>query len=326
MPTWSEILKEITGALQTQGPGVFDHVRRRYLTTLASHTGRNVILYATKWTQPGVADPGLVSITPEDVQGLMEVVHGLDGSTGLDLILHSPGGSPDAAESIVHYLRSKFSHVRAIVPQAAMSAATMVACSADEIVMGKHSALGPIDPQFIVSTPQGTMALPAQAILDQFELAKDDCRDPSLLGAWAPILPLYGPSLLVQCFNALELAEELASEWLAKWMFAGDKKAPRKARTIARQLADHTRFKSHGRPIHRDAAKDMGLRIADLEGDQVFQDLVLSVFHATTHTFANTAAVKVIENHQGRAFIKQQMIQVGSPGVLAGPPAPRKAT
>ena len=324
MPTWSEILNEITGALQTQGPGAFDHVRRRYLTTLANQTGRNVILYATKWTQPGVADAGLVSITAEDVQGLMEVVHGLHGRTGLDLILHSPGGSPDAAESIVHYLRSKFSHVRAIVPQAAMSAATMVACSADEIVMGKHSALGPIDPQFIVSTPQGTMALPAQAILDQFELAKEDCKDPSLLGAWAPILPLYGPSLLVQCFNALELAEELASEWLATWMFAGDKRAGRRAKAIARQLADHTRFKSHGRPIHRDAAKKMGLRISDLEADQTFQDLVLSVFHATTLAFANTTAVKIIENHQGRAFIKQQAIQSGSTPTPSGQPSPRK--
>lgn len=309
MPTWSEILSEITGALPTQGPVVFDRVRRNYLVRLAQHTGRNTILYATKWTQPGVADASLVSITPEDVQGLMEVVHGLDGNSGLDLVLHSPGGSPDAAESIVHYLRSKFRSIRVIVPQAAMSAATMIACSADEIVMGKHSALGPIDPQFIVSTPQGTMALPAQAILDQFELAKEDCRDPALLGAWAPILPLYGPSLLVQCYNALELAEELASEWLATWMFAGDPKRKRKAKEIARRLADHTRYKSHGRPIHRDAARQIGLKIYDLENDQMLQDLVLSVFHATTHAFGSTNAAKIIENQSGRAFIKMQLVQ-----------------
>ncbi len=34
----------------------------------------------------------------------MEVSHGLEGD-GLDLILHSPGGSPEAAEAIVSYLR-----------------------------------------------------------------------------------------------------------------------------------------------------------------------------------------------------------------------------
>lgn len=311
MPTWGEILKEITGALQTHGPGVFDFVRRKYLVLLSDYTRRNTILYATKWTQPGVADPSLVSITPEDVQGLMEVIHGLDGAAGLDLILHSPGGSPDAAEAMVHYIRSKFNHVRVFVPQAAMSAATMVACSADEIVMGKHSALGPIDPQFIITSPQGTMALPAQAILDQFEMAKDECKDTSLLGAWAPILPQYGPSLLIQCYNALELAEELASEWLAKWMFANESRRlrTRKAKAIARRLADHTRYKSHGRPIHRDAAKEIGLKVTDLEQDQQLQDLVLSVFHATTHTLGSTNAVKIIENHVGRAFVKAQQLQ-----------------
>jgi hypothetical protein len=199
----------------------------------------------------------------------------------------------------------------------------MVACAGDEIVMGKHSALGPIDPQFIVTSPQGTMALPAQAILDQFDMAKEDCRDPGLLGAWAPILPLYGPSLLVQCYNALELAEELASEWLQRWMFAGDARGKRKATTIARRLADHSRFKSHGRPIHRDAAKEMGLKIVDLEADQRLQDLVLSVFHASTHTFSHTAGVKIIENHQGRAFIKMQQV---AGLVMQGPAPPARPT
>ena len=45
---------------------------------------------------------------------------------GLDLILHTPGGFPEAAESIVKYLRSKFStNIRVIVPHLSMSAGTM---------------------------------------------------------------------------------------------------------------------------------------------------------------------------------------------------------
>jgi len=259
---------------------------------------------------------------------LMEVINKLDGKGGLDLLMHSPGGSPDAAEAVVHYLRSKFNDIRVIVPQAAMSAATMLACAANRIVMGKHSSLGPIDPQFIVSTQSGTMAHPAQAILDQFELAKDECKDPTLLGAWMPILPQYGPSLIVQCINALDLAEDLVAEWLRTWMLAplGRDKAARKARTIARKLADHSKFKSHGRPIHRDAALDLGLVVDKLETDQTLQDLVLTVYHVTMHTFAATAAAKIIENHLGRAFVKVQVIQNVqfqlAPAPPAGPPAP----
>lgn len=330
MPTWGEILNELKGAMQQHGPQTFDVVRKKYITALSAHTGRNTILYATKWTQPGASDPSMIQIVLEDVQGLMEVVHGLDGSKGLDLVLHSPGGSPDAAEAIVHYLRSKFDDIRVIVPHAAMSAATMLTCASDRIVMGKHSSLGPIDPQFIVNTRTGPTALPAQAILDQFDLAKADCKNPQLLGAWAPILPVYGPSLLVQSKNALLLAEELVTEWLTRWMFANDADAKAKATAVAKQLADHTAFKSHGRPIHRERAKQMGLVVEDLEVDQVFQDLALSVYHATTHTFNGTGAVKIIENHAGRAFVKaQQQIMIpmqmgqpspGGPQIPPGPP------
>jgi len=88
----------------------------------------------------------------EDTYGFMEVFHGLKGE-GLDLILHMPGGATEATEGLVSYMRSKFKDVRVIVPHAAMSAATMLACSSDKIIMAKHSFIGPIDPQLIAMTP-----------------------------------------------------------------------------------------------------------------------------------------------------------------------------
>jgi hypothetical protein len=55
----------------------------------------------------------------------------------------------------------------------------------------------------------------------------------------------------------------------------------------------------------------MGLVVLDLEADQTLQDLVLSVFHATTQAFDATPAVKIIENQLGKAFLKvQRMIQL----------------
>jgi len=90
LPTWSGILNDIQAEVAKGNPSAFDVVRRKYLVALAGHTKRNAILYATKWTQPGEHDPTLTSITEEDVQGMMEVVHGLRGAD-LDLIIHSPG-------------------------------------------------------------------------------------------------------------------------------------------------------------------------------------------------------------------------------------------
>ena len=82
-------------------------------------------------------------------------------------------------------------------------------------------------------------------------------------------------------------------------------------------------FKSHGRFIGRDQAKSLGLMIEDLESNAAARDAVLSVFHAVTHTFTATTAVKIIENNLGKAFIKQVMLQ--SRPVAAPPSAPAPA-
>lgn len=54
-----------------------------------------------------------------------------------------------------------------------------------------------------------------------------------------------------------------------------------------------------GRPISRDEARARGIRITDLEADQMLQDAVLSVHHATMHTLAATAAAKIVETTWG---------------------------
>lgn len=316
MPTWGEILNELREFNQREKKPPFDFVRRKYLRQLSEHTGRDTILYATKWTQGGNIAPELLSITDEDIQGFMEVFSDLSGST-LDLIIHSPGGSPVATEALVKYLRSSFDHIRVVIPYGAMSAATMLACAADEIVMGKHSFIGPIDPQVIVHTRLGLRSVPAQAIIDQFLRAKKECKeDPTNIGVWIPIIEQYGPALIIECENAIALSKQLVLEWLIQYMFSGDSDAQSKAEGVAKILSCHSYFKSHGRHIDRTQAKEIGLKVEDLENDEKFRDLVISVFHATTHTFDGTPAVKIIENQFGKAFIKmvQVVVQAQPPG------------
>ena len=320
MPTWGGILQELADSQKATGVPQFDQIRRKYLVMLHQHTKGAVILYASKWTQPDPQiSPQVVSIVDEDLQGLMEVIHGVS-EPNLDLILHSPGGSLEAAEAFVLYLRSKFNHIRVIVPQLAMSAATMIACAADEMVLGKHSFLGPIDPQLILTTPVGQRMVPADNILEQFELAKKECQDPTKLGAWLPMLNQYGPDLLVKCKHAVALSEKLVRGWLENWMLKDDPDKTAKAQQIAKWLSDHSYFKTHGRHIPRQELENRNLKIIRLEDDPQLQDLALSVFHVTTHTFAATGAVKIIENHQGRAFIKSQAVMVQMPGPPSSAP------
>ena len=148
MPNWRQVLDEIV-AWAAQNPTLahtaVDIIRRKYLDELHQHTGRNVIAYYSGFlSRPGIMQS---SIIDEDKNGFMMGVHNVDRSRGLDLILHTPGGDIAATHSIVNYLHKMFgSNIRAIVPQIAMSAGTMIACSCQEILMGTHSNLGPIDP------------------------------------------------------------------------------------------------------------------------------------------------------------------------------------
>ena len=298
MPTWGEILRE----LNQSNPPSFDRVRRKYLNRLHQETGRAVLLYASAWFESRPIPPADLQVSHRDIGGFMEAVSNVD-EREVDLILHSPGGSAEAAESIVEYLRKRFDHIRVFVPVSAMSAATMIALSADEIVMGQHSQLGPIDPQFIISTPEGPRSAPAKAILNQFELAKRECETPQNLAAWMPILRTYAPGLLTQCEDSRKLASNMVAGWLKRYMFAQNQDRDRKADSIAEWFADYESFHSHARRVGRDQAREVGLIVEDLEDDNAIQDAVLSVHHATMHTFGATPAAKIIENHQGRAWI-----------------------
>ena len=186
----------------------------------------------------------------------------------------------------------------------------MISCAANEIVLGKHSFLGPTDPQLLLQTSLGIRAVPAQAVLDQFDRATRECADPAKLSAWLPMLTQYGPDLLVQCESALAMSKELVRTWLETYMFKGLDDCAERAESISNWLSDHDNFKSHSRHIPRKVAERRKLSVSRLECDEALQDLALSVFHATTHTFSATRAVKIVESHTGRAFVKQHIVQI----------------
>lgn len=296
MPTWNDLLREI-GAQ----PNAFDHVRRKYLAELSKKTERNLIVYYSGWLQKGnLSQHGFrFDIVDADKMGFMSAINGLDRSKGLDLILHTPGGSIGATESIVHYLKSMFGNdIRAIIPQIAMSAGTMIACSCKEIIMGKHSNLGPIDPQI--------GGLPTHGIIEEFNTAKKEiASDPNTIPVWQTILTRYSPTLIGECEKAIKWSENMVSEWLKGNMFDGDADKENKVTTILAELASHALTLSHDRHLSIDILKDkLGLKIVPLESDSDLQDLVLSVHHACIITMTQTPAYKLIENQDGKAYIQ----------------------
>lgn len=302
MPNWSELVKEIG---QLGSP--YDILRRKYIQDLARYTKRNVICYYSGWLQkPELGMAAAVNDT--DKNGLMTTINGLDVSKGLDLVLHTPGGDTAATESIVDYLWSNFKgNVRCFVPQMAMSAGTMIACSCREIWMGKHSSLGPIDPQF------GN--IPAHGVIEEFERAYNEIvNDPRTVPIWQAVIAKYPPAFYGECKKAIEWSTTLVDGWLKRNMLLTTQNCDDVVASILRELGDHSVNLAHNRHLSSSKCKEIGLAIFDLESDQKLQDKVLSVHHIYFHTLSSTPAFKIIENNNGMAFILQaQQVMVAAP-------------
>ncbi len=83
----------------------------------------------------------------DDSEEVIRAIHMTDPEMPLDLVLHTPGGLVLAAYQIAHAIRLHKGKVTVFVPHYAMSGGTLIALSADEIMMGEHAVLGPVDPQ-----------------------------------------------------------------------------------------------------------------------------------------------------------------------------------
>lgn len=298
MPNWNEVIVEILQEQQNNpNANPIDTVRRRYLRKISEITGRNTIAYYSAWLQkPQVAG---TSVNDKDKSGFMLTINKMDRKRGLDLILHTPGGDIAATESLVDYLYAMFDKdIRVIVPQISMSAGTMIALCAKEIIMGKHSNLGPIDPQL------GGFA--CQAVLDEFEEAKRDiAHNPHSVALWQAIIGKYHPTLLGACKQAIEWSEKMVYNWLMSNMCKNDEQ---RAQKIIATFASHSIQKSHARHISKTECEDVGLEIINLESDQDLQDAVLTTHHAFMHTFSSTQCIKLIENQDGVAYIEQALL------------------
>lgn len=297
MPSWSEVQQEIVNLAQQGDQNPIQTVRRKYIDALSKKSGRSTIVYYSGWLSAPAFLPSHI-INDDDKSGFMQAAHKVAHQSGLDLVLHTPGGSVTAAESIVDYLLKLFKgDIRVIVPQIAMSAGTMIACASREILMGRQSNLGPIDPQ--------VNGLPAYDVLSEFDRAiKDSTENPGAAQMWQTIIGKYHPTFLSSCEHSIALSKEIVHRWLKEIMFADDADANAKADTVVDSLSSRDGNREHGRHIHAERCKSIGLKVAALEDDQELQDLVLTVHHACSQTLVQQNVAKLIENQLGACYLR----------------------
>lgn len=121
--------------------------RLRNIKYLEKQRGSRVITLIHRQESFGLLPiPFFRYIDIEDSEKIVEAVRLTPADMPIDLIVHTPGGLVLAAEQIAHALKAHQAKVTVIVPFYAMSGGTLIALAADEIIIGPHAVLGPIDP------------------------------------------------------------------------------------------------------------------------------------------------------------------------------------
>lgn len=103
--------------------------------------GSRILAYVTSDRAP---IPG--QIGDDVIRPMYEQLRALGKVKRLDLFLYSRGGAVDVPWRLVTAFRQWAEEWNVLIPFRANSAATLTALGADEIVLGTHGELGPIDP------------------------------------------------------------------------------------------------------------------------------------------------------------------------------------
>jgi len=194
------------------------------------------------------------------------------------VILETSGGYIEVAQRIADLLRHFYQCVEFVVPNACMSAGTVLAMSGNAIHMDYYSVLGPIDPQ-VQRSDDGAL-IPALGYLAKYQELIEKDKSPGGLTA-AEITYLvqrFDPAELYSYEQARELSISLLKEWLVKYKFRNwtvtstQKKVvtpemkQARAEEIAKALGDTERWHSHSRGISMAVMdRDVNLQIEDLE-------------------------------------------------------------
>jgi ClpP class serine protease len=122
--------------------------RRRTLATIVAKRQATVItLIHRQETISLLGIPLLRHIDIDDSESVLRAIHATPSGRTIEIVLHTPGGLVLAASQIARALQDHDGRVVAVVPHYAMSGGTLIALAADEIVLDRHAALGPVDPQ-----------------------------------------------------------------------------------------------------------------------------------------------------------------------------------
>ena len=225
--------------------------RQALINQIQDRTGRRLICYVGGYNCP---------IDEKDTMPFVDLLHNVPSAKAVDLLLHTIGGSIDAAEKIIRMVRGRVHEaaLRIIVPEFAKSAGTLMVLGADNVVMSDMSELGPIDPQIHLFGKWQSVQNYLDAYNTHYEALE---REPGNVAAQI-MLGKLDPVAIKLCQAAKDRARQSAEAVLRDGMFRANDGNWSKT---AGELLDTTRWLSHSQMISIQDARDLGLTVDDAD-------------------------------------------------------------
>lgn len=227
-------------------------------------------------------------------------------SNAIAMFLRTPGGAVEVAERMVSVLRKHYKDVYFVVPDAAMSAGTILCMSGNKIYMDYASSLGPVDPQVLSSETDGY--LPAMGYLDKVDeiTAKNN-----LAPADVVFLRRLNLGMLALYEQSRDLSVDLLKKWLVEYKFKDwnehqttKKGKPvtlqekeERAEEIATELANHRKWRTHGRNIDIIKLQEMRLIIDDYSDNDDLKSAIREYNDPLTGYIDRTGQNFYMHNH-----------------------------
>ena len=215
----------------------------------------------------------------------------------LDLILHSPGGTLPPTQAIVRALRGRYAHIRVFVPQRAMSAAAMLACAADQIIMDGFASLSPTNPMVVVPTIGGPMMVPAQAAVDERDELVRRLGSPGGTGDDLMALVCQPLGLFHDTRRMISESNLTLRGWIESYSRAPNTPQANTSQNIADWISDYYQHLGHASVLTLDDLQNHGLNVDHMNHHADEKEHCIEALHAAQVAFMLTDTVKVVRCH-----------------------------
>jgi len=269
-------------------------LRKKLYEDLEMKLGKPVVAFFTSFVYP-------VSIEDSDAIMLEEVLQKLDLSSGLVILINSPGGSALAAERIINIFKnySGKKEYEIIVPDKAKSAATMICLGASKIIMSPTSELGTVDPQIVEKEenkpPKWFSVFNIIKNYERLFREAINLGEKQRIEPYLQQLSFYDSRDIEELRTALDLSEDITLRALKSGMMKNLSKEQIKER-MKLFLVPEEEAKTHGRPIFAEDAKECGLNIKIEDPRSNFWKTVRKLYVRLNDFVSSDKVAKCIEN------------------------------